>query len=110
MSQSRKWEKIMEKTDERKILLKMLEALLVDIQNLQHKGAGYFSPSPFVQRYDKLLEKAKIIFPKDSLLLDTFTPVEDSAAREPEEKMKIIQKVVIEAGQLIAYIKAVLEE
>ena len=96
--------------DERKILLKMLEALLVDVQNLQHKGAGYFSPSPFVQRYDKLLEKAKIIFPKDSPLLDTFTPVEDTAAREPEEKMKIIQKVVIEAGQLIAYIKAVLEE
>ena len=95
--------------DEKKVLLKMVKTLVTDLQNIQQRGAGYYSPSPFVQRYNLLLEKAKEIFKKDTILLDTFSPVEDITSVDPADKMKITQKVVIEAGQLIAYIEANLE-
>lgn len=96
--------------DEKRILLNMLKALLRDLQEIQQKGAGYYSCAPFVQRYNKLLEKAKVIFaPEESLLLDTFSRVEDTTSVDPADKMKVTQHIVIEGGQLIAYIEASLE-
>ncbi len=96
--------------DEKKVLLRMVKTLTTDLQNIQQRGAGYYSASPFVERYNRLLEKAKEIFKKDTILLDTFSPVEDSSSVDPADKMKVTQKVMIEAGQLIAYIEACLEE
>ena len=96
--------------DEKKVLLRMVKTLTTDLQNIQQRGAGYYSASPFVQIYNRLLEKAKEIFKKDTILLDTFSPIEDISSVDPADKMKVTQKVMIEAGQLIAYIEACLEE
>jgi hypothetical protein len=95
--------------DEKKVLLRMVKTLATDLQNIQQRGAGYYSVSPFVQRYNRLLEKAKEIFKEDTILLDTFSLIEESSAVDPADKMKVTQKVMIEAGQLIAYIEACLE-
>ncbi len=95
--------------DEKRVLLKMVKTLVTDLQNIQQRGAGYYSPGPFVQRYNLLLEKAKEMFKKDTILMDTFSPIEDITSVDPADKMKTTQKVVIEAGQLIAYIEANLE-
>ncbi len=95
--------------DEKKVLLRMVKTLATDLQNIQQRGAGYYSVSPFVQRYNRLLEKAKEIFKEDTILLDTFSLIEEKSAVDPADKMKVTQKVMIEAGQLIAYIEACLE-
>lgn len=96
--------------EEKRILLRMLRAFLEDIKNLQHLGAGYYTCAPFIERYNKLLEKAKIILGKKSLLLETFNPLGETRAVDPADKMKVLQKVMIEVGQLIAFIEASLEE
>ncbi len=95
--------------DEKKVLLRMVKTLITDLQNIQQRGAGYYSVDPFVQRYNRLMGKTKEIFKEDTTLLDTFSPVEDVASVDPADKMKATQKVMIEAGQLIAYIEACLE-
>ena len=95
--------------DEKKVLLRMVKTLATDLQNIQQRGAGYYSVSPFVQRYNRLLEKAKEIFKEDTILLDTFSSIEEHSAVDPADKMKVTQKVMIESGQLIAYIEACLE-
>ncbi len=96
--------------DEKKVLLRMVKTLTTDLQNIQQRGAGYYSADPFVQRYNRLLEKTKQIFKEDTILLDTFSPIEDITSVDPADKMKVTQRVMIEAGQLIAYIEACLEE
>lgn len=96
--------------DAKKVLLRMLKTLAADLQNIQQRGAGYYSASPFVQRYNRLLEKTKEIFKEDTVLLDTFSPIEDITSVDPADKMKVTQRVMIETGQLIAYIEACLEE
>lgn len=95
--------------DEKKVLLRMVKTLITDLQNIQQRGAGYYSADPFVQRYNRLLEKTKEIFKEDTTLLDTFSPIEDIASVDPADKMKVTQRVMIEAGQLIAFIEACLE-
>ena len=95
--------------NEKKVLLQMVKTLINDLHNIQQRGAGYYSADPFVQRYNKLLEKAGQIFKEDTILLDTFSPIEGVASVDPADKMKVTQKVAIEVGQLIAYIEACLE-
>ena len=95
--------------DEKKVLLHMVKTLAMDLQNIQQRGAGYYSVSPFVRRYNRLLEKTREIFKEDTILLDTFSPIEESASVDPADKMKVTQRVMIEAEQLIAYIEACLE-
>ena len=92
--------------DDKKILLAMLKALLVDIQNIQQKGAGYYSSAPFVEKYNRLLDKARKLFEGKSLLLDTFSEIEDTKSVDPADKMKVTQKVIIEVSQLIAFLGA----
>lgn len=96
--------------EEKRILLKMLRALLSDIQNIQQKGAGYYTCTPFVQRYNRLLEKGREIFKDETILLDTFEPIEDTKSVDPADKMKVTQRVLVEAGQLIALTEASIEE
>ena len=95
--------------DEKKVLLRMVKTLITDLQNIQQRGAGYYSASPFVQRYNRLLETAKQIFKEDTILLNTFASIEDINPVDPADKMKVTQKVMIESGQLVAYIEACLE-
>ena len=95
--------------DEKKVLLRMVKTLTTDLQNIQQRGAGYYSADPFVERYNRLLEKTKEIFREDTILLDTFSPIEGITSVDPADKMKVTQRVMIESGQLIAYIEACLE-
>ncbi len=96
--------------DEKKILLSMLKALTTEIQNIQQKGAGYYSATPFVEKYNKLLDKAKKVFGNKSVLLETFSEIEDTKSVDPADKMKTTQKVIIEVGQLIAFIEASMQQ
>lgn len=94
--------------DEIKILLGMLRALLNDLKTIQQLGAGYYDAGSFITRYNKLLEVARDLLP-DSRLIQTFSPLETSPSVDPVEKMKATQKVLIEANQLAALIRATLD-
>lgn len=96
---------------DRSILVEMARTLLQDIQEIQQRGAGYYSTTPFVQRYNMLIGKAQTIFAdSQSQLLDTFTPVEDTTSVDPMDKMKTTQKVIVELNQLLAFMEAVIRE
>lgn len=96
--------------DDKKILLAMLKVLVIDIQNIQQKGAGYYSAAPFVEKYNRVLEKVVKIFEGQSDLLDTFSKIEDTKSVDPADKMKTTQRVLIEVGQLIAFLEASMKE
>lgn len=92
--------------NEKKTLLAMARTFRVDTQDIQQRGAGYYSCGPFVVRYNKLLAKTKDLFVDDSRLLDTFDEVEDTKSVDPADKMKVTQRVLIELGQLISFIES----
>ena len=96
--------------DDKKILLSMVKALSTDLQNIQQKGAGYYSATPFVEKYNKLLDKAKKIFGDKAVLLETFSEIEGTKSVDPADKMKTTQQVIIELSQLIAFIEASMKE
>ncbi len=91
--------------DDRRVLLRMLQALLRDIQNISQRGAGYYTNSPFIDRYNRLLEVAKSSMTGQSEFLKTFVPLEGTSSVDPADKMKVTQRVVVEAGQLIAFVE-----
>lgn len=96
---------------DRAILVEMSKTLLRDIQEIQQRGAGYYSTAPFVDRYNALAAKAQAIFADtDSRLLDTFQPVADNPSKDPMDKMKTTQRVIVELGQLLAFMESVLRE
>ncbi len=93
--------------DERKTLLSMARALRGDIQDIQQKGAGYYSCGPFVSRFNKLLSKARELSAgEQTVLLDSFEEIGDTKSVDPADKMKVTQRVVIELGQLIAFMES----
>ena len=97
--------------EEKKTLLSMARAFRNDIQDIQQKGAGYYSCSPLVTRYNKLLSKARELFADDqSIILDSFEEVEDTRSVDPSDKMKVTQRVLIELGQLIAFMESVISQ
>lgn len=94
---------------EKKTLLSMARVFRTDIQDIQQRGAGYYSCDPFVMRYNKLLAKARELFSEEqAVLLDSFDEVEDTKPVDPADKMKVTQRVLIELGQLIAFMEAVI--
>jgi hypothetical protein len=97
--------------EEKKTLLLMARALHNDIQDIQQRGAGYYSCSPFVSRYNKLLSKARELFADDqTVLLDSFEEVDDTKSVDPADKMKVTQHVLIELGQIIAFMESVISQ
>ncbi len=96
--------------NEKKVLLEMLRTLYNDVANIQQKGAGYYSTGPFVDRYNKLLNRAKKIFGDETDILEIFSDLEDTKSVDPADKSKTAQKVSLELNQLITFIKAALEE
>jgi hypothetical protein len=94
---------------EKEVLLKMLRQLLDDLQNVQQKGTGYYTCEPFVSRYNKILEFAQNAFRKDSSLLETFVPVGNTDSVDPLDKMKVMQKVMIEGDQLMVVLASTKE-
>ena len=83
----------------------MLTTLVDDLQNIQQRGAGYYDCESFINRYNRLLEAARDLFP-EARLINTFSPIESIRSVDPADKMKMTQKVLIEADQLIAFIDA----
>ena len=97
--------------DEKKTLLSMARAFRTDTQDVQQRGAGYYSCDPFVNRYNKLLAKAHELFDESQAgLLDSFDEVEDTSPVDPADKMKVTQRVIIELGQLIAFMESVIAQ
>ena len=96
-------------SEDRKVLLGMLRTLLSDLQTIQQLGAGYYDSGSFIDRYNKLLEVARELFPS-SRLMETFSPIESIRTVDPVDKMKMTQKVLIEGGQLISLIRSSLDK
>ncbi len=96
---------------ENRVLLKMLRTLRNDLQIIEQKGAGYYSCSPFIERYNKLLDRIKEIFSEEAgELLKTFQPLEEPSSADPSQKMKTTQRLLIEIGQLATFMEEMLKE
>lgn len=92
---------------ERESLLAMLDRLVEDMLVIQQQGAGYYSCMPLVRRYNKLLDQARPLFPEGSGLIGTFEPFpEDRDPKDPADKMKVVQGIRVEIGQLISLLKS----
>ncbi len=63
-----------------------------------------------MDRYNKLLDRAKKIFGDETDILEIFSDIEDTKSVDPADKSKTAQKVSLELNQLITFIKAALEE
>jgi len=88
---------------EREALLGMLRQLLEDMLAIQQAGAGYYSCVPMIRRYNKLLAQSRKLFDKtDEGLISTFDDLEEKDPNDPAEKMKVIQGIRVEIGQLIS--------
>jgi len=97
-----------ESLDEKKTLLSMSCVFRTDIQDIQQKGAGYYSCDPFVNRYNKLLLKARELFETHGVILESFEEVEDTSSVDPGDKMRVTQRILIELGQLIAFMESII--
>ena len=87
-------------------LVRMIRQLLQDMQVIQHQGSGYYTCTPFTQRYNKLLAQARTLFPGDHTLVATFENLPEMDPKDPSDKMKVLQTIRIESGQLIALLEA----
>lgn len=97
-----------ESLDEKRTLLSMSCVFRTDIQDIQQKGAGYYSCDPFVNRYNKLLLKARELFETHGAILESFEEVEDTSSVDPGDKMRVTQRILIELGQLIAFMESII--
>ena len=88
------------KADQKQIVMRMLERLLNDLSSIQQKGTGYYTCEPFVSRYNKILAEAKRLFAEDTPLLSSFDPLEGTESVDPLDKSKVMQRVMVEGGQL----------
>ena len=88
----------------------MAQTLARDCTSISQRGAGYYSTTPFVNKYNKLLEQAQALFGNESTLLNSFDEIEDTKSTDPSMKEKTTQAVQIEVDQLIAFIEAVIQQ
>ena len=92
--------------DTRKSLIMMLKQLLEDMAVLHQQGAGYYSCTPIINRYNKLLGQAGTLFPENGGLIGTFESQTESDPNDPADKMKILQGIRIEVGQLMSLLES----
>ncbi len=95
--------------EQREVLIKMLHQLTVDMQVLQQLGAGYYTCIPVANRYNKLLAQAKQLFGDAVGIVSTFEELPEVDPKDPGEKMKVLQGIRIEIGQLITLLEATQE-
>ena len=94
----------------RDTLMEMLHKLLDDMLTLHQQGAGYYSCKPFIRRFNKLLNQARTLFPDEHGLIETFDEAEEVDPKDPSEKMKIVQGLRVEIGQLLALLDSTRDE
>ena len=88
--------------DKRTAIIPMLERLLEDTQVLHQQGAGYYSCTPIIHRYNKLLDQSRTLFQGKDNLISTFEDQPEQDPNDPADKMKVLQGIRIEVGQLIS--------
>ncbi len=88
----------------------MLKQLLEDMAVLHQQGAGYYSCIPIIRRYNKLLGQARTLFDEDHTLIGTFDVQEEADPKDPSDKMKILQAIRIETGQLVSLLESYEQE
>ena len=93
--------------DTRSSLIAMLNQLLEDSLTLHQQGAGYYSCTPMILRYNKLLGVARKLLPGGDGLIETFDDLPDQDPKDPADKMKVIQGIRIEAGQLVSLLESI---
>jgi hypothetical protein len=91
--------------DQRKTLISMLLQLREDMLAIQQLGAGYYSCTPIIKRYNKLLAHAKSLVTAENGLLASFEAIEEDDPLDPGDKMKVVQSIRIEIGQLLSLIE-----
>lgn len=96
--------------DVRGSLIGMLKQLQEDMQMMQQLGAGYYSCIPITKRYNKLLAQAAGLFENGDGLIGTFENQAESDPKDPSDKMKIVQSIRIEIGQLVSLLESLGEE
>ena len=90
-------------------LIKMLTSFLDSLSNIQQKGAGYYSCNPFIKRYNSLLEVAKKICKNNTVIIETFAPIENIKSADPADKIAVLQEITIESQQLITFLRDIQE-
>ena len=96
--------------DLRASLVRMIGQLLQDMSTIQPTGSGYYSCTPFARRYNKLLEQSRRLHAPNDALISTFEDIPEADPKDPSDKMKILQSIRIECGQLIALLESSREE
>lgn len=92
--------------DTRQSILHMLQSLLKEMDYVQSQGAGYYTCSPFAQRYNKLLSQATLLLGEGNGLIQTFDPLDERDPKDPGDKSKVLLGIRIEIGQLIALLES----
>lgn len=93
--------------DVRHSILHMLQSLLKEMDYVQSQGAGYYTCSPFAQRYNKLRSQASALLGESNGLIQTFDPLDERDPKDPGDKSKVLLGIRIEIGQLIALLESV---
>ncbi len=92
--------------DARMAIIGMLKHLLEESVVLHQQGAGYYSCTPLIQRYNKLLGQARALFPAGDGLIGTFEAQRETDPNDPADKMKVMQAIRVEVGQLISLLES----
>lgn len=87
-------------------LITMLQQLLEDTQVLHQQGAGYYSCTPIIHRYNKLLNQARGLFEERNGLIGTFEEQQEEDPNDPADKMKVMQGIRLEVGQLVSLLQS----
>lgn len=93
-------------TNQRTSLLGMLKQLREDMLAIQQLGAGYYSCIPIIVRYNKLLHHAKVLTPAENALVTSFEDIPEDDPLDPGDKMKVVQAIRIEIGQLLSLLES----
>lgn len=87
-------------------LVLMLHQLRKEMDTVTSQGAGYYTCAPFARRFNKLMEKAQLLFPETGDLMDTFEALKEDDPKDPADKSKVLQEIHIEIGQLIVLLES----
>ena len=96
--------------DVRQSLVLMIRQLLEDMSYLVHQGSGYYTCTPVARRYNKLLGQARALFTSGNSLLATFEEIPEGDPKDPSDKLKVLQGIRVECGQLITLLESAAEE